>query len=204
MDLELAVERLEVVDRLPASVGKPPDRRADHPLRVGEELVHGGRHGLRATPLAQLGQAPLGQPMRRELRPQVAAALVRVAHVGEHQRQHLVVQADGRDDQPLLEELARLGGEARRLHPAHVRVVRARDGEAARDTRDEGDVGEVRAAGVRVVDREDLARRRVAGHHRGDRLGHRAEVHGDVLGLRDHPARIVEDGGRAVAALLDV
>ena len=38
----------------------------------------------------------------------------------------------------------------------------------------------------------------------GDRVGHRAEVDGDVLGLRDHAAALVEDRGRAVAALLDV
>ena len=40
--------------------------------------------------------------------------------------------------------------------------------------------------------------------HRGDRLGHRAEVDGDVLGLGDHRALGVEQRGRAVAALLDV
>ena len=38
----------------------------------------------------------------------------------------------------------------------------------------------------------------------GDRVGHRAEVDGDVLGLRDHPAALVEERGRAVAPLLDV
>ena len=40
--------------------------------------------------------------------------------------------------------------------------------------------------------------------HGGDRLGHRAEVNRDVLGLRDHAAVGVEQGARAVAALLDV
>ena len=40
--------------------------------------------------------------------------------------------------------------------------------------------------------------------HGGDGGGHRAEVHGDVLGLHDHLARRVEQRGRAVAALLDV
>ena len=40
--------------------------------------------------------------------------------------------------------------------------------------------------------------------HRRDRLGHRAEVDGDVLGLGDHAAPGVEERGRAVAPLLDV
>ena len=40
--------------------------------------------------------------------------------------------------------------------------------------------------------------------HRGDGVGHRAEVDGDVLGLHDQLAGGVEEGGRAVVALLDV
>ena len=40
--------------------------------------------------------------------------------------------------------------------------------------------------------------------HGGDRVGHRAEVHRDVLGLRDHAAALVEERRRAVAPLLDV
>ena len=70
--------------------------------------------------------------------------------------------------------------------------------------RDERDVRQVRAARVRVVEHVDLARLRVARHHGGDRLGHRAEVHRDVLGLGDHPPALVEERGRAVAPLLDV
>ena len=77
-------------------------------------------------------------------------------------------------------------------------------GVAARDPRDEGDVREVRAARVRVVDHVELTGLRVARQDGGDRLGHRAEVHGDVLGLDDHPALLVEERGRAVPPLLDV
>ena len=40
--------------------------------------------------------------------------------------------------------------------------------------------------------------------YRGDGVGKRAEVDRDVLGLRDHPPARVEEGGRAVAPLLDV
>ena len=46
--------------------------------------------------------------------------------------------------------------------------------------------------------------RRVAAHDGGDGVGHRAEVDGDVLGLRDHAPALVEERGRAVAPLLDV
>ena len=40
--------------------------------------------------------------------------------------------------------------------------------------------------------------------HRRHRGRHRAEVHRDVLGLHDHLALGVEEGGGGVAALLDV
>jgi len=62
----------------------------------------------------------------------------------------------------------------------------------------------VRAARVGIVERPHLAERGVVLHHRGDRVGHRAEMHGDVLGLRHHPAALVEESGRAIAPLLDV
>ena len=49
-----------------------------------------------------------------------------------------------------------------------------------------------------------MSRCQTPGHGRGDRVRHRPEMHGDVLGLRDHASRLVEDRGRAVAPLLDV
>ena len=70
--------------------------------------------------------------------------------------------------------------------------------------RDERDVGQVGAAGVGVVEDEDLAVGRPLGDDGGDGVRHRAEVDGDVLGLGDHPAALVEERGRAVAPLLDV
>jgi hypothetical protein len=38
-------------------------------------------------------------------------------------------------------------------------------------------------------------------HDGSDRLGHRTEVHRDVLGLRDHATVLVEERRRAVASL---
>ena len=203
-DLERALERLEDVGGLVAPVRELGERRADDAVRVAVELVHRGRDGLLAAPLDELLEPPLGEQVRGDLGPQVAAPLVRVAHVREQQRQHLVVEPDRRDDHALLVELARLGGQARRLHAADVRVVRARDGEAARDARDDRDVRKVRAPRVRVVEDVELAGLRVAGLHGRDRLGHGSEVDGDVLGLDDHAAALVEERGRAVAPLLDV
>ena len=158
-DDELALERLEHVGRLVAAVRELGDRRAHAPLRVGEELVHRREDQLAAAPLAELGEPPLREPVRRELRAEVAAALVGVAHVGEQDRRDLVGEAHGRDDEPLLVDLGRVGRQARRLGAADVGVVGAADGEAALRARDERDVGEVRAAGEGVVEDEDLAGR---------------------------------------------
>ncbi len=55
---------------------------------------------------AELCDPSLGELLRTELRPQVAEPLVRVAHVGDEQPQHLVVEPDRRDDETLLVDLA--------------------------------------------------------------------------------------------------
>src|SRR5207237_6451023 len=83
-------------------------------------------------------------------------------------------------------------------------VVRTCDGEPDLGARHERDVRQVRAAGVRVVDDPDVVASGPVRHDRGDGVGHRAEMDGDVLRLRDHAPLLVEDRGRAVAALLDV
>src|SRR5215213_4822106 len=62
----------------------------------------------------------------------------------------------------------------------------------------------MRAAGVRVVDGEDIAWLGVAAPNSGHRLGHRAEVHRNVLGLGYHPPTRVEERRRAVAPLFYV
>ena len=102
-----------------------------------------------------------GEPVRGELRAEVAAALVRVAHPRDEGVEDVVVEPRRRDHDALLVERARVGGHAAGLDAADVGVVRARDGEAERGARDERDVGEVRAAGVRVVEDEDVVAARV-------------------------------------------
>ncbi len=80
---------------------------------------------------------------------------------------------------------------------------------AGEDGRHQVDVGQVGAAArVGIVDDEHVAGRevpeRVAPENLLDRAQERAEVHGDVLGLGDHPTARVEDRRRAVAPLLDI
>ena len=133
---------------------------------------------------------PLGADgVARELRPQVGRPLTGMAHVGQHQRQHLLGQPQRRDHQPLLVELGGRGRQAARPHAADVGVVGA-DGASQRravvDGRDERDVRQVGAAGERVVDDARRPRAAVRCQHRRHRVGHRAEVDGDVLGLGEH------------------
>ena len=204
MDLELALARLEDVGGLVAPVGERRDRRADASLRVGVELVHSGRHARVATPVAELGDPALGEAVRGELGTEVAEALVRVSHARDEGGEDLGVEAGGRNDDALLVERRRVGGKASRLLAPDVGVVGARHREPELGARDERDVGEVRAARVRVVQNVDVVARGVPRRHRCDRVGHRAEVDGDVLGLRDHPPVGREERRRAVAPLLDV
>src|SRR5688500_440795 len=72
------------------------------------------------------------------------------------------------------------------------------------DRGDEGYVGQMSSAGVRIVDGEDFARFGVAVHEGRDGIGHRTKVDRGVFGLGDHAALRVEERRRAVAPLLDV
>ena len=66
-----------------------------------------------------------------------------------------------------------------------------------------GDVGQVVAAVIGVVEQEHVAGMDVAGEGLADRAGgegQRADVHGHVLGLGDEAARGVADAGREIAA----
>ncbi len=73
-----------------------------------------------------------------------------------------------------------------------------------RQRRDEGDVGQMVPPGKRVVEHPHVTGHGTAFGHGAHRLVHRAEVHGDVGGLGDHPPGRVEQGGGAVPAFLDV
>ena len=80
-DLEQALRRLERVGALEAAVRELGERGAHDALRVREELVHRRRDPLPAAARAELLDPALGEVVRRELRAEVAAALVRVPHL---------------------------------------------------------------------------------------------------------------------------
>ena len=138
------------------------------------QLVHRRLDRLRAAPFAELVDPPLGQTVRRELGTKVAAALVGVPHPRDELVEDAVVEARRRDHDTLLLEPARVGGQAAGLGGADVGVVSAGDGEARARARDERDVGQVRAAGERVVEDPGLARAR--GRARAPRRRRRASA----------------------------
>ena len=204
VDRQVAVDRLDDVLGLAAAVRKRRERGAHHPLGVRVELVHRGGDAIAAAARAELVEPQLGETVRGELGAEVAPPLLRLPRRPDEALEHLVGEELRREDHALLLERVREGGQARGLDPADVGVVGARDREAEDGAGHERDVGQVRAAGVRVVEDRDLAGLEPEAHDRGDGFGHRAEVHGNVLGLRDHPPALVEQRGRAVAAFLDV
>ena len=124
-DLEEPVRRLECVGSLEASVGQVAQRRANDALRVREELVHRGLDAPAPSSGAKLVDPPVGERVRRELRAQVAAALVRVAHPADELLERRSVEAGRRDHDPFLRERRRAGRQAPRLRAADVGVVRA-------------------------------------------------------------------------------
>jgi hypothetical protein len=204
VDRQVAVHRLDHVLGLAATVRKRGERGAHHALGVGVELVHRGGDSIPAAARAQLLEPSLGEAVRGELRSEVTAPLLRLPRRQDEPLEHLVRQELRREDHAFFLEHVRERGQARRLDPADVRVVGARDRVAEPGARNERYVGQVGAAGVRVVEDRDLPLVEAEPHHGRDRVGHRTEVDGDVLGLRDHATALVEKRSRAVAALLDV
>ena len=198
------VDCLDHVFGLASPIRKRPDRGAHHPLGVRVELVHRGGDSLGAAACAQLLEPLVGEPVRGELCAEVAAALLGWRVASTKRSRTSSVRSCGRQDHALLVEGVREGRQARGLNPPDVGVMRARDREPEGSARDESHVGQMRAARVRVVEDGDLADLEPEPHHRGHGVGHRAEMDRDVLGLRNHPAALVEQRGRAVAPLLDV
>ena len=96
-------------------------------------------------------------------------------------------------------------GTGRPFDRLRATLRRAQGERIGEDGCDEGDVVEVGAAEVGVVEGDDVAGSEVeALEGGGDGGGHGAEVDGDVGGLRDHVALGVKEGAGVVLALLDV
>ena len=173
------------------------------PVEIGDlELVH------------HLDQPPAPFVVARRTRVDVALDLQRLAHVGTHEAQQILVHAPlaserhDRNGQPFLEHLA-----AVRPHPEAADVYDVnRVGEqpdrlaAVKGRRDDGDVVEMPRGEPRVVG--DVM---VAWLHPGQRIdveevlhriGHRVHVSGGAGdGLRQHAAIAVEHAGGKIAGL---
>ena len=209
---EVALDRLQHVLRHMHPVGERRQAGAGAPLGVVEHGVEPLAQPRDPDALRELAQALRADPVGGELGAQVGAALLRLAHARDEPLDLLRRGRAGGDHDALLRERAGIGGHRPGHAPAHVGVVGARDGEPDQRRRrrvdkhggDERDVRQVGAPGEGVVEHPRAALRVILAEHGGDGGGHRAEVHGDVLGLHHHlPARVEQRGG-AVAALLDV
>ena len=100
--LQLAVRRLQPLGGLVAAVRKRRDPGADAALRVRDELVHRRNHLVAAAARTQLRDPARAEALRRELRAQVAAPLVRVPHPRDERFQRRLVEQRRRDHDALL------------------------------------------------------------------------------------------------------
>jgi hypothetical protein len=158
------------------------------------------------------------ETVRRRLRAEVAGDLTGAAEVRADHREEVPVdlavlhEPHRRDDQPLLVDLARHPDAPRGAAP-HVDVVRdvrhvAEERSLVEDGSDQGDVVQVHAAQVRVVDEDAVARGEVIGPvgRDGSRhdVGQRAQVRRLGEGLGDRAQVAVEERAGEIAAGLDV
>ena len=141
-----------------AAVGQRGEGGAGAALGVGEDLAHPGAQRLRPRALGAARPRRQGaDPVRRLLGAEVGEALARVAHLRRQPLQRLRGGAGRRDHHALLVEAAGEGGHRRpasgrrRRHGGRGRR-RSRQLAIDEDGGDEGDVGQVGAAAVGVVE----------------------------------------------------
>ena len=160
-------------------------------------------------PLLQLRQTAGPDPSGRELRAEIRATLIGLAHLRNELVDRVLVQDPGLDHHPLVAQRPAVGGHRPGGRAADVGVMGAVRRErdqlvSGEDGRDHRDVGKVGPSAVGVVEDPGAAGSVVLIHDRRHRSGHRAEVYGDVLGLHHHLAARVKQRRRRVAPLLDV
>jgi hypothetical protein len=73
-----------------------------------------------------------------------------------------------------------------------------------RDDLDHGEIGEMRPTVRRVIEQKQVTGARPGGAHRCHRLGHGAQMHGNVRRLRHHAPRRVEERAGSIAPFADV
>ena len=223
MDLRTVVQRQR--ELAVAHARRQPCDRAAHGLfRVVLHVLHVGLHDRQTELFDHAVQLLHALFVGRNLRLQIGHVLLRIAR-GElaalQQRKHLGLAQGARIDELEVVDLHALFFDSRgerwhrsRRDAAHIRVVpTAADIErglgAVIDVhrRDHGDVRQMRAAVVRVVEHEDIAALHavaVARNHRLDALAHRSQMHRHVRRVGDQLALAVEQGAAEIEPLLDV
>ena len=192
------------------------DRRFDHAPRIVHQRLCVGLHPRPSVHRCERQQPLLPHTLRRQLSLQVSPPFIRRAAVGRDQGQQSLCplpachQLDRRDHDPLL---VQLGAQRQRAgcHATDIGVVGAAGDVKAhlpadKDRRHHRHVGQVSPAVVRVVEDDDVARRKGAYSFdgRGDRGGHAAQVDRNVRGLGDHARLGVKYGAAEIQPLLDV
>ncbi len=174
--------------------------------------------GGRPTELGRQGQQAAFADMRRaDHRREIAAEVARMAHIGgdhlEEVAAHLaaIVEPQRGDADAFLPDVGRGGvvGAVRRA--ADIALMRPVDRPEARpvlleDRHKRGQVGQVVAAVIGVVEQKDVALVDVLAKelgHRLRRIGQGADMDRHVLGLGDQPAVEVADRRRKVAARVE-
>ena len=218
-DLPAAVDRRAV-----EAVAEPPHGAAHRLGGVGLDEAHVAGDGLRAIGPDHLRHRRRAGLARRHLRLQVGEVAVRRAgrpasRAQRRPRLRLQEPPVGHDRQgvqhhPLLVDRMRERRHRSGLDAADVGMVAARgDVEAGlrrivlhEHRHHDGDIGQVGAAGVGVVEREGLARLqvRMAVAHGADAGAHAAQVHRHVWRVGHQPAVGVEQGAGEVEPFLDV
>ena len=182
--------------RSPLARAAPSRRRArPSPRAVSSRPRRAHSSATRRSPRRCAASCARRSP-RRSSGLRIRATSSAISAVGEPRR---------RDHDALVGERPRVRGHAPRLAPADVGVVRAADREAERGARHERDVRQVRAAGERVVEHEDLARpRRSCAITAATASGIAPRWTGMCSACAIIRPSLVEERARAVAALLDV
>jgi hypothetical protein len=166
------VDNAVVLHPLREFVDTVGDRRdlGPHPaLRVVHQLVRRLLDEPPPVPVEQLQHAALRDPQGADLGVQVAPGAARRAMVGHDQPPELEVvlvaldDLHGRDAQPLLEDLGRVGGERADRLASDLREMTHVGDEAeelalVEDAPHHAVLGDVRAAPIRVVVQDDVPR----------------------------------------------
>src|SRR5229473_413534 len=144
---------------------------------------------------------------------EIAAKLAWVTNVQRQQVEQIVaqpaslVQLDRGNAQPLLKNLGGAGIVAAMGGTADVALVRAHDGPeqpalAVEDRHERGQVGQMAAAMIGIIEQNNVAGPDVLEPRldRERRPGQRADMHRDMIGLRDQATPCVANAKRKIAA----